>query len=201
VLVMPCDHAIGPPEEGEAAFAEVLEQAAGVVHRCPDELVLLGAESETVLDEVGWIVPGDPVLGAGMEVQSFHEKPSMDEASRLHQQGALVSTFIMAARAATLIELAREHRPDWWLALSASLEDHSFLPRLYDELAPAAFSHEVLTAAASRLRVLPMSGVEWSDIGTPERLLDALTLPFERGPTAPSASLTSGWRQHVRVVS
>ena len=201
VLIMPSDHHVGHQGGGDDAMAEILGEAARMVGQHPDQVVLLGAHGDGVPEGVGWIVPDPAQDGSPSRVRAFHEKPSRADAQRLHGQGALVSTFIMAARAHALSEVARQRAPNWWGALKTALREPTILARVYDDLAPAAFSEDILVPAVEHLRVLPLDGVQWSDIGTPQRLQDALAArPDDPVQPPHHATTTTAWEQDVWVV-
>lgn len=173
LAVLPSDHHIGPRGSGEVSFARAVSRAIQFVETHPEVVALLGARATEVTDGLGWIVPcrfpGEPAATVG----TFCEKPPIEVATSLHLRGALVNTFVMAAKATTLADVARIHSPRWVDALQDCLDGRADLDRIYGDLPSANFSRDVLTPAVHRLRVLAMHGVRWSDIGTPERLAEA----------------------------
>jgi hypothetical protein len=50
------------------------------------------------------------------------------------------------------------------------------IERLYWRLAPIDFSRDLLARNPASLAVLPIDGVQWSDLGEPERVMDVLAL-------------------------
>jgi hypothetical protein len=50
------------------------------------------------------------------------------------------------------------------------------IERLYWRLAPIDFSRDLLARNPASLAVLPIDGVQWSDLGQPERVMNVLAL-------------------------
>ncbi|MBI5201276.1 MAG: NTP transferase domain-containing protein [Elusimicrobia bacterium] len=181
VAVFPSDHFIQPPE----AFRDRLEEAVNLAERLADRIVLLGAAPDRPEPEYGWIETGERVPGASAEVRAvtrFVEKPVLAEAAALHRAGALWNTFIMVFKGETLWNLAGRCLPSMmsrFHELRLGLEGRGELPdlgRLYEGLEPANFSRDLLTLAAPRCVAMPLSGVQWSDWGRPERIAETLNV-------------------------
>ena len=148
-----------------------VEEAAAFVGRHPGWIVLLGAPPTEPETEYGWIEPGDAAgwtaRGPVRRVRRFVEKPPADVARACLEGGALWNTLVFVAGAATLVDAGRQLL--WRL--------HAALPR-------ADFSTAILEECAPILGVLELTGVSWSDLGSPRRLLRALHAP---GAVPPSA--------------
>lgn len=107
VLIFPSDHFIAP----EDRFLDLVGCAVRTAQWMPERLVVLGASPDEPEQEYGWILPerarayirGKRVLG----VHTFIEKPDAARAQRLLQAGGLWNTFVLAANATTLWNLAR----------------------------------------------------------------------------------------------
>jgi mannose-1-phosphate guanylyltransferase len=180
-VVFPSDHHI----EGEAAFMTHVLDVVTFVRGCPSAAVLVGAVPDGPDPKYGWIEPGAPVgrlrSGVVRRVRRFWEKPEPDQARACHEAGALWNTFVLVARATTLVALGREALPE----LSARLErlgafagtpEETWATRQAFALARHAnFSREVLERAPGRLAVSELpAGVRWTDWGTPERVIATL---------------------------
>jgi mannose-1-phosphate guanylyltransferase len=121
--------------------------------------------------EYGWILPatGDPVAS----VRHFEEKPPIKRLRQLASCGALINSFIIVTRAQLMVELFEETLPE---ALRSFREcaSHSSatpsLPHVYEGLARADFSRDVLERATRFLKVVRSAPCGWSDLGTPARL-------------------------------
>lgn len=165
VLILPSDHHISDDQRFINALTGVLD----ALEAHPNTLLLAGARLVQPEPDLGWIVPGVPV-GRWRSVEAFVEKPSDASAEQLHARGALANTFALVARAEAIAELARRYVPDWWEGLRDVRDDPLELEQLYRQIEPSSFSRDVLSKATGSLGVVPLYGVEWSDIGTPERL-------------------------------
>lgn len=171
VVVLPSDHAVA---DVDGFVGRVRDAARSLVHH-PEDLLLLGAESLWAEDGYGWIVPMIPAGGRWPAVAAFHEKPTPAQARELVDQGALVNTFVMVGAGRTFVDLCRLHVPAWPQALLGA--DDAGVEHAYATLPPSNFSFDVLVPARTRLRVVPLPEVGWSDIGTPDRLDRALGHP------------------------
>ncbi len=176
VVILPSDHHYSD----EQAFTVTLESAFATAARHRDSVVLLGSPARSAHVEYGWIEPGLPLADAcgSFEVRGFREKPSVDTAIELFEQGALWNTFVMVGRVRAFLDmvaaartgLSRAFPPD---RLWSGAEVH--LPAwLYDRFYAIDFSRDILSLQAQRLITLKMEGTEWNDLGRPERVMDVL---------------------------
>jgi mannose-1-phosphate guanylyltransferase len=168
----------------EDVFAGTLDAAYRLAGLYGDSLLLLGAQPEHPEVEYGWIEPG-PALGSRgggwlreplFRVRRFWEKPSAEVASGLLDRGCLWNTFVMIGRVRTFLDALKASVP----AVSRAFEPvfqrresrEDVVNRAYLNLAPGDFSKQVLSALPDRLAVLRLDNVGWSDLGTPERLME-----------------------------
>ena len=168
VVVLPTDHAV----TDEDVFAASLREAIELVRANGDEFALLAAEPSGFDEDYGWVVPADH--GRWPRVATFREKPPPDELTRLREAGALINTFVFAARAETLEQTFARWVPDCHDALRAALGDERKVEQAFEQLAHSSFSRAVLEHIPAQLRIVPLPrSAGWSDIGTPERLARA----------------------------
>jgi CTP:molybdopterin cytidylyltransferase MocA len=160
VLVLPSDHDV----EREAALGAALARAGNEARTWPRHLILIGIVTDDADPEYGWIVPAAPIRDGSQAVASFVEKPDRDRAAVLLRRGALVNTFMLAARAWTLRELYRAHLPE--------LEGGNGGPS-------RDFGRDLLPRAVPWLRVMRAPPCGWTDLGTPRRLRRWLELHDE----------------------
>lgn len=132
-------------------------------------------------------------------------------ARELIEQGGLWNSFIVVSTAQALLSLFRRRIPqvvmDMRAAVQSDLYDSSgglATASLYERLPAVDFSREILQGHESRLRVLPVPRCGWSDLGTPQRVADALrhvsssTKPFSDTVTTAYMSLAA---QHARLMN
>lgn len=181
VVLLPSDHAVADEVTLETAVRGAVRDA----ERHPEAVVLLGMEPDGLDAEYGWIVPDTSSKASVRPVLRFVEKPSELEAARLRRDGALISSFILVARAWRLLELceslqslcfwsARVAR--WWRPLL----DEQGRAEHYRQLPEADLSRDVLECATGSLLVRSVPPCGWCDLGTPDRLARWL----ERRPPA-----------------
>jgi mannose-1-phosphate guanylyltransferase len=132
--------------------------------------------------QYGWIEQGERIESDGFRdepvfrVNRFWEKPSSRVANDLFRKGCLWNTFVLVGRARTFLDAVAFADPATWRALdplkvsAAGHSEFELATHIYDGLAAADFSRQVLTTCTDRLAVLGLGEVGWSDLGTPERV-------------------------------
>ena len=138
-----------------------------------------------------------------MRVRRFHEKPPKEVAEELFQAGCLWNSFVVVGNTRRLIALIARALPDLYSGFNAitrtigtSFESKA-VECLYRSLPPANFSYGVLQNAFSSMAVLPVPEVEWSDLGTPQRLLEVLRrIEIERDSTPKRVAALRGSLVH-----
>lgn len=176
VALVPSDHHVSD----DRAFAWSVEQAFETVMAWPALTVLLGIAADRPEIEYGWIEPGDPVPAVAApvyEVRRFWEKPERAVAERLHGRGCYWNSFVMVAYPSTLLGLLRRATPalvDAMAPLCARLGtpwEAAAAAAVYAALPSVDFSRAVLTPSTSVLAVLAVTGVDWTDLGDPARVM------------------------------
>jgi mannose-1-phosphate guanylyltransferase len=177
VAIFPSDHFI----LAEDRFMASVRQAVAETHRFPRKLILLGMTPSGIDDGYGWIEPGEPAEGGETRsVLQFWEKPSPLQARLLLRRGALWNTFVCVSLANTLWEMSRQVVPDLYedfMHIRRALHNsHAPLvtDTVYRMIPPVNFSTAICQPLASRLRVLPVPDVGWSDWGSVERICASL---------------------------
>lgn len=184
VAFFPSDHHYS--KEGE--FMTGVASAFDFAEANEQSVILLGAAATHPEIEYGWIEPDATVMGptgAGLRpVKRFWEKPSRQIAQSLLDRGCLWNTFVMVGSASAFLGIIQEASPTLYsafepmLSLSDSATETEMTQRIYDELAPADFSKQVLSTNTDRLAVASIGDIGWSDLGDPRRLITTL---HERG--------------------
>lgn len=182
IAIFPSDHYVSD----DAAFMRHVELAVKAVEVCPKKTVLLGAWPTTPEVSYGWIEGGERlrVLPPSLpifQVRRFWEKPSRDLAFRLLKFDRMWwNTFVIVARLPTLLDLIMRALPKVY---GSFIEATSKLSRrfepdvvngLYEKLPSINLSDHVLASNPMNLAVLPLSGLEWSDLGEPSRVMALL---------------------------
>ncbi|HEY2989436.1 MAG TPA: sugar phosphate nucleotidyltransferase [Candidatus Binatia bacterium] len=184
VVVFPSDHFIVEEE----LFMAHVDLACRVVERYRDRLVLLGMQPREPETDYGYIVPADELNHlqplAVRPVLRFREKPDPDDARELLATGALWNTMVMVFNANSFIELVRRQSPRlhrFFQQIRKAIgtrSEREAVAKTYRSIEPVNFSTGLLEALAlnhaSRLLVLPVRGVTWSDWGSEKRLVSAL---------------------------
>jgi mannose-1-phosphate guanylyltransferase len=208
VAVFPSDHHVSD----DAKFMGYVLSALEVVAARPRLVVLLGIEAEYPEPDYGWIEPGrEPLSGTGapvLPVLRFWEKPSASLAQQLLAGGGLWNSFVMVGWVYALFDLVRAtarelaHAFEIGRPALCSSAEPRVMERIYHRLPCINFSEQVLAAAPDRLATIAVKGVEWSDWGTPERVIDTLRRAGRRpewlsriswAPVVTELSLTHFW--------
>jgi len=177
VAIFPSDHFI----LDEARFMAHVQRAVAETQRFPQELTLLGMTPDRAEEGYGWIEPGRKETWRGtLPVRQFWEKPDLPHTEQLLRRGAVWNTFVSVAQATTLWEMTRQTAPDLYrdfMALGRALggpQAASVTEYIYRTLHAVNFSSGVCEVLPSRLRVLPVPAVGWSDWGSVDRIFASL---------------------------
>jgi mannose-1-phosphate guanylyltransferase len=178
VAVFPSDHFVSDDRE----FMRHVDLAFDAVGSRPEMTAPLGITPRAAESGYGWIEPGELVVRRGplFRVRRFWEKPRSDIADELLRAGCMWNSFVMVARVSTLIGLIMAALPQLFDSFSqirdllGTAREPGGIERLYERTATASFSDEVLERYPINLGVLPVQGIEWSDLGEPQRVMDTI---------------------------
>lgn len=180
VAFFPSDHHFLDDE----AFANQISLAFSLTESNPETVILLGMEPETPETSYGWIQPGtrfvNPFTDSTSHVKRFWEKPSGALARDLMCSGCLWNSFVMVGRVGSFLNLIRRTQPELFEAFRSigssfsTPAEREALSNLYAGIPSCGFSDVVLSACADGLAVLRCSGLGWSDLGEPVRVLSVL---------------------------
>lgn len=195
VLIFPSDHFIS----SAAAFAVCVERAAALAERRPEKIVLLGAVPDGPELDYGWIEPDRtwPRMSGAMKVTRFREKPGSEEAAAMFEQGCLWNTMVMAVKVRTLWDLGRSCLPEMMTHFDSLLPtlgtawEPAALEDAYRRLGRFNFSSQIVERVPERVMVLPMAGVEWSDLGRPARI-EEIRMRLGHAPQAAQLASLAG---------
>lgn len=181
VAIFPSDHFM----LGETSFMAHVAEVVAWVEKHPERLVLLGAPPSSPEVEYGWIEPGEALgdvsTGPVRAVRQFWEKPSVARARACLESGHLWNTSVLVGKVATLVQTGWQALP----ALSDRLahiepfvgtpEEADAVRQAYELMPRANFSKDVLEATGDALAVSRLPRIVWSDLGSPHRVMEALT--------------------------
>ena len=181
IVLLPSDHHV----EDESILAGSLRQAVAQLDRHPADVVVLGIQPTCADTGLGYVVPCRDRAGCALDpsdkVVCFVEKPSAAYASELIRHGGLWNSFILAVRAQALLAFFEARVPSIVTEMREAVRYDIGHPasslatyRLYSQLPILDFSRDIIEGQESRLRVLQVPACGWSDLGTPERVEQAL---------------------------
>jgi len=207
IVFLPADHFV----RDEAALAGSLREVATLLTRNPDELLLVGIEPEEADPELGYIVPARAESGSRdnlRAVERFVEKPQPALARELLRSGALWNSFIFAACAPALLGMLRRVIPDIVERMETAIARDSrlgarsiALEEVYEGLPSVDFSRAVMQGTEQQLRVSTAPACGWSDLGTPQRVGEALRRfePVRRRAASSMPAFINLAAQHARM--
>jgi mannose-1-phosphate guanylyltransferase len=177
VAFFPSDHYVSDNRKFMAHIRAALDTAS--LRR--DLVILLGVEPESPEVGYGWIEPTALIKAPGkvFGVRRFWEKPNQVLVQVLQLRGCLWNSFVMVATVQALLGIIESALPDLYrmFACLHPLCDRAELKAistLYNRLGEINFSHRVLALRPEQLAVLKVTGVRWSDLGEPKRVMASL---------------------------
>ncbi len=191
VVFFPSDHYVSD----DAKFMEQIRGALDTARLRRDLVVLLGLQPESPEVEYGWIEPSHAIRGREkvFGVRRFWEKPHRMLAQVLQLRGCLWNSFVMVASVQALLEIIESAIPELYASfaplarLFGTHGEAEAVDLLYRGIAEVNFSHQVLALKPDRLAVLKVTGVRWSDLGEPKRVLASLDIAGVKPKWADSA--------------
>jgi mannose-1-phosphate guanylyltransferase len=180
VAFFPSDHYFSNDE----TFISHIDSAYTAAASNPKMVVLLGITPETPEVEYGWIEPGalleSPVSDSLSRVRCFWEKPDATLASALMKRGCLWNSFVMVGHVRAFMKIIRQGLPNLVEAFESirpffsAASETAALCDLYAGIRATSFSQDVLSMCPHDLAVLRGTGLGWSDLGKPSRVLSIL---------------------------
>ena len=140
----------------EDAFYRAFSELPGVMERTGAEIALMGVTPDSPSDKYGYIVPHLPGEEDGScRVRSFAEKPTVVQAQKLLNEGALWNCGVFVFRLGYLLKEMEKRK------LPVKYDE---LLGMYNQIPRISFDIEVLEQAENIVAV-PFRG-RWKDIGT-----------------------------------
>lgn len=199
VAIFPSDHFIAE----EPVFMAHVDLAYRLIERSPEHILLLGIAPKEPETEYGYILPAQSTKGSPLTkaypVARFHEKPETAAAHAMIQAGGLWNTMVMVFKGKTLIDLVHRVSPSLYRFFNSVRRavgtggEREAIEEDYRKIDSVNFSRGFLEPLArddiSRLLVLPVRGVAWSDWGSEARIAKTLRKINRRHRFAETASL------------
>lgn len=179
IAIFPSDHYVSD----DSLFMCHVEAALAATDALPDLVAMLGIHPSSPETGYGWIEPGEAIDAPAsrmFRVKQFFEKPQDERARELMLNGCMWNSFVMTARVSTFIRTIAMALPGLFVQFSAvkpvldTIFEEETVRRLYADLPSVNFSERVLASNPGNLAVIPMTGVEWSDLGEPDRVMTTL---------------------------
>ena len=159
VVVMPCD------PYTETKYFDVIADMVEAVENNAADLVLMGITPTCPSTKFGYVVPcSEDAEKSILRVKRFTEKPDVQRAEALLDEGALWNGGVFAFRLGYMVNVLEKY-----ITASSFEELHS----RYGELPKISFDYEVAEKAES-VAVLPFDG-KWKDLGTWNSLTEELS--------------------------
>jgi mannose-1-phosphate guanylyltransferase len=177
VAIFPSDHFVGDDQN----FIRHVEMAFTTSVLRPELTVLLGITPQFPETAYGWIEPGTRIGDTPVfSVRRFWEKPETGLARELLHRDCLWNSFVMVGQLSTLLGLFLVALPDLYRSfdkitplLDTTFEEQA-IARAYANLRSTGFSEKILAQYPANLSVLPVRGIDWSDLGEPRRVMDTI---------------------------
>ena len=178
VAFFPSDHYVS----NNTKFMAHIRRAFQAAYVRPDLVILLGVEPESPETEYGWIEPAESIQEHRQlhRVRRFWEKPCSGLAAILQLRGCLWNSFVMITSAHALIDIIASATPALYNAFASAIpffgtdEEPRRMKKLYALGGEINFSDRVLALVPERLTVLKVSGIKWSDLGEPKRVIASI---------------------------
>lgn len=190
MVLLPSDHHF----REESVFQHAVENMCRAACDPSSPIVLLGVGAEAANTDYGWIVPGAPTGIGTRTITAFLEKPPLERAAQLLIEGALWSTFVLVARAHSLLRLFLGCSDGVVRSVAAAALRGSGVPAVgewFYEAAPIDFSRDALGSSPGALQVFAVPACGWTDLGTPERIREVQERRRRLTPAAASPARTA----------
>jgi mannose-1-phosphate guanylyltransferase len=176
LLVLPSDHYV----RNEEVLAGSLRSAMTAIERDRRHVILLGITPDEPDPELGYVVADGGSDDSVRPVREFVEKPTLATARALIARGGVWNSFIFAANGQALLRAFEARCPDLVgemrhiVTSTNSGTRRARLAQLYEQLPALDFSRDILQCSPELLRVMPVPACGWSDLGTPQRVVETV---------------------------
>jgi mannose-1-phosphate guanylyltransferase len=179
VAVFPSDHWFSDDTE----LMRNVGHAFALVSEFQDLTVALGLAAERPEAGYGWFELGEPIVNEPARlfaVRRFWEKPPAEITRAIWSGGAHRNSFILVSKVSALLSLIAKALPRLHSIFHTvrpvvgTTFEGQMIESLYRDLPLLEFSQRVLARSPQAVAVLPVSKLEWSDLGEPRRVLSLL---------------------------
>lgn len=189
LVCLPSDHHI----EGSDAFAGAMRTAARVADETHG-LVTVGVEASRPATGYGYVEPG-PVNDGYAPVETFHEKPTIETASRLINAGCYWNAGIFAWVPSALLAAARESS----LAPLVEHLDEDDARRGFERTDAVSVDYAIMEHT-DRAFVVP-ADFEWDDLGSWDAIGRIVDEPLSAGSELDaSGNVLASDEKHITVI-
>lgn len=178
VAVFPPDHYVND----NFRFMEYVKTAFNSISMYSGLIVVLGITADSPQMSYGWIEPGEVIpsiwnsTGRIQRIRRFWATSSLRVAEDLYSRGCLWNSSVMVADIQTLLSLFAAALPALYTGFVAirptlgTAFERKAVELLYNTLPPINFADALMANCFGHWAVIPVNGLEWVDMGTPERL-------------------------------
>jgi mannose-1-phosphate guanylyltransferase len=177
VAIFPSDHYVGDDDR----FMHYVDSAFDATLRHPEKPIILGIAASKAELGYGWIEPGSLITNGAklpvFQISGFWEKPPLHIARELCRRSCLLNSFIIVGKVSALIGTIASALPSMYAAMNVAQSalghalEEVMIWAIYSRMSRVDFSHSVLAGRPDKFSVMPISDVEWSDLGVPERVI------------------------------
>lgn len=163
-LLLPSDHVILNDSELLRAYSRALAAAS-------ERAVLITVPPSKPEPGLGYVKLGDELSEGVREVKEFREKPGLDEAIRMLDEGNWAwNTLIMVFRTSLMMELMESTLP----GVTDPLRKFGDIEEAYRYVQSIDVSSGTLSRVPDRLAAILSEGLGWSDLGSFESVYELL---------------------------
>ena len=157
ICILPVD----PYTEG--SYFETVKNLEEVLNKTGADIALMGAVPTHPSSKYGYIIPNS-ITDTHIEVKSFKEKPTKQQAEELIKQGAIWNCGVFCFKIGLVLECVEKY------GVSC---DYDEMFASYDKLPKISFDYEVLEKA-NKLVAVTFNGY-WKDLGTWNSLAEQMS--------------------------
>lgn len=177
VAIFPSDHYVSDDD----CFMQYVDSAFDSTLRHPETPVVLGIVPARAELGYGWIEPGQQISNGAappvFRISRFWEKPALHITRELYRRSCLLNTFVIIGTVSSLIGAIASALPSMYISLNLAQSalgnalKEVMTRAAYARISRVDFSQSVLAGQAHKFAVMPITDVEWSDLGEPERVI------------------------------